>query len=92
MKEQRKKHTLKYSPFHKDLSTHVEFSMKVSLKTFNKSGFFFSPDWTCTCKKIKPSPLGWEKGEKKCSEPIQPQRNNAVVLKLPILLKSASQK
>lgn len=33
-----------------------------------------------------------EKGQKKCSESVQPQRNNAVVLKLPIFQKSARQK
>lgn len=36
MKEQRKKHALKYRPFLKDFSTQVEFSMKIPLKTFNK--------------------------------------------------------
>lgn len=44
MKEQRKKHALKYRPFLKDFSTQVEFSMKILLKTFNKKkkSFFFS--------------------------------------------------
>lgn len=65
----------------------------VSLKIFNKKKkhiFFLRLDLYLQENKI--SPLGWEKGEKKYSEPVQPQRNNAVVLKLPILLKSASQK
>lgn len=52
MKEQRKEHALKYSPFLKDLRTQVEFSM-VSLKTFNKKKklLFFSSDWTCIARK-----------------------------------------
>lgn len=93
MKEQRKKHALKYRPFLKDFSTQVEFSMKIPLKTFNKkkTNFFFLR-LDLYLQKNKVSPLGWEKGEKKCSEPVQPQRNNVVVLKLPILLKSASQR
>lgn len=93
VKEQRKKHALKYRPFLKDFSTQVEFSMKILLKTFNKkkkSFFFLRLDLYLQKNKISPS--GWEKREKKCSEPVQPQRKNAVVLKLPILLKSASQK
>lgn len=40
MKEQRKKCIPKYTPFLKDLSTQIEFLMKVSLKTFNKIFFF----------------------------------------------------
>lgn len=93
MKEQRKKHALNYSPLLKDLSTQVEFSMKASVKTFNEEKkiiFFLRLDLYLQENKI--SPLGWEKGEKKCSGPVLPQRNNAVILKLPILLKSASQK
>lgn len=43
MKEHRKKCVLKYSPFLKDLSTHVEFSIKIFLKTFNKKKTFSLP-------------------------------------------------
>lgn len=91
-KEQRKKHALKYSPLLKDSSTQAEFSMNVSLKNFNKKKTLFFLRQDLYLQENKICPLGWEKGEKKCSEPVQPQRNNAVVLKLPILLKSASQK
>lgn len=65
MKEQRKKHALKYRPFLKDFSTQVEFSMKIPLKTFNKKkAIFFFSDWTCTCKKIKSLPWGGRRGRR----------------------------
>lgn len=60
MKEQRKKCIPKYTPFLKDLSTQIEFLMKVSLKTFNKIFFFLRLDLYLQQNKILS--LGVEEG------------------------------